>query len=109
MHRIESPEGEGPQGPCSFPRRVQGSGSGLQTLGMRGTQGIIPSVDTFSTSPVACGPLESLLDSHASPSLKRGIASSDFQMPLSDVIWLLYGRHCPVAQPICRAGVETQV
>ena len=108
MHRIESPEGESPQGPCSFPRRVQGSGSGLQKLGMRGTQGIIPTVDT-STSPVTCGPLQSLLDSHASPSLKREIASSDFQMPLSDFIWLLYGRHCPVGQPICRAGVETQM
>ena len=75
MHRIESPEDEGPQGPCSFPRRVQGSGSGLQKLGMRG---IILSVGTFSISPVVCGPLESSLDSHASQSLKRGIASSDF-------------------------------
>ena len=109
MHKIESPEDEGSQGPCSFPRRVQGSGSGLQKLGMRGTLGIILSVGTFSISPVVRGPLESLLDSHASQSLKRGIASNDCQMPLSDVIWLLYGHHCSIGQPICREGIEMQM
>lgn len=106
MHRVDSPEGEGPQGPCSFLRRVQGR---IADAWNERDPKHHPQVDAFSASPVACGPLESLPDSRASPSLKRGIASRGFQMPLSDVIWLLHGRRCSVGQPICRAGVETQI
>lgn len=35
---------------------VQGTGSGLQKLKMKGTQGIIPNAVTFSPSSEACGP-----------------------------------------------------
>lgn len=106
MHRVDSLKVKGPQGPAPSLRRVQG-GRIADAWSERDPKHH-PQVDAFSASPVTCGPLESLPDSRASPSLK-GNCIQGFQMPLSDVIWLLHGRRCSVGQPICRAGVETQI